>query len=66
MDKNLIPLDDLPNHIKDQVNEFISFLLSKEGDATSIKKRKFGALKSKIKMQEDFDLPLTDFDAYMQ
>lgn len=60
-------LETLPPELKTEASDFIDFLLEKtkkkiqKGGAP-----KFGSLKGKIKMSEDFDAPLDDFNEYMQ
>ena len=63
----------MPDDVKNQVNDFIDFIMSKkekESKLSEIKngeanKRPFGILKGKIKMSDDFDEPLEDFKDYM-
>jgi len=59
-------LETLPPDLKSEANDFIDFLMEKA------KKKdhkagvaKFGSLKGKIKLSEDFDAPLEDFKEYM-
>jgi predicted CopG family antitoxin len=58
-------LESLPKDLKQEVSDFIDFLVQKK----SGKKRKitpiFGSAKGKIKMAPDFDAPLDDFNEYM-
>ncbi len=58
-------LETLPKNLKQEVLDFIDFLLEK----SSAKKKKvipqFGSAKGKIKMSPDFDAPLEDFKEYM-
>lgn len=58
-------LETLPNNLKQEVSDFIDFLLEK-----SVAKRKKisprpGSAKGKIKMSPDFDSPLDEFKDYM-
>ena len=58
-------LETLPKNLKQEVSDFIDFLMEK-----STKKKKkvipqFGSAKGKIKMSPDFDAPLDDFKEYM-
>ena len=55
----------LPENLQAEVIDFIDFLLSKNLGNTKKKKPKFGCLKGKIKISEDFDAPLEDFKEYM-
>lgn len=57
-------LETLPPELKNEVSDFIDFLIEKT------KKNKktapqFGSAKGKIHMSEDFDKPLDDFKEYM-
>jgi Protein of unknown function (DUF2281) len=58
-------LEALPKNLKQEVSDFIDFLMQK----SSAKKNKivpqFGSAKGKIKMSPDFDQPLDDFKEYM-
>ena len=58
-------LETLPKNLKQEVSDFVDFLIEK----TSKKKKKiipqFGSAKGKIKMSPDFDKPLDDFKDYM-
>ncbi len=55
----------LPDEVKQEVSDFIDFLVERKG----IKKEKaipqFGSLKGKIHMADDFDAPLDEFKEYM-
>jgi len=59
-------LETLTPDLKEEVNDFIDFLIEK---STKDKKKKiipaFGSAKGKIKMSPDFDKPLDDFKDYM-
>jgi len=58
-------LETLPKDLKQEVSDFIDFLMQK----SRTKKKKvipqFGSAKDKIKMSPDFDAPLDDFKEYM-
>ncbi len=58
----------LPDELKKEVGDFISFLKtqSRKPKAAELRERKFGALKGKIKMAYDFDAPLDEFKEYME
>lgn len=63
-------IDQLPEHLKSEVKDFVDFLLQKNANTNlpenlSTEKRRFGALKEKINMLPGFDLPLDDFKDYM-
>lgn len=55
----------LPKNLKQEVSDFIDFLMEK----SSKKKKKvipqFGSAKGKITLSPDFDEPLDDFKDYM-
>jgi hypothetical protein len=58
-------LETLPANLKQEVSDFIDFLIQK---STPKKKKivpRFGSAKGKIKMASDFDAPLDDFKEYM-
>ncbi|MBK7130118.1 MAG: DUF2281 domain-containing protein [Crocinitomicaceae bacterium] len=61
-------IDALPKALREQVMDFIAFLVEKnekKRKPIKNKKRQFGALKGKIKLSPDFDEPLDDFKEYM-
>jgi len=61
-------LASLPEKMKDEVSDFIDFLLSKakaEKVAESGKAAKFGSAKGMFTIMPDFDEPLEDFHEYM-
>lgn len=57
-------LNSLPQHLKDEVQDFIEFLKMKADKSKKPSKRKFGCLQGKINMSDDFDQPLEDFNEY--
>jgi hypothetical protein len=57
-------LDALPQNLKQEVADFIDFLLQKSGKVSKPVPQ-FGSAKGKIKMSPDFDTPLDDFKDYM-
>lgn len=62
----LAQLNQLPDNLKNEVMDFIEFLMSKNQNALTTKNRpKFGSAKGKYKMSVDFDEPLDDFKEYM-
>ena len=65
MDKLLIykKFSTLPENLKQEVIHFIDFLLNKNKNNPT-PKRKFGSAKGKIKMHKNFDDPLEDFKDY--
>ncbi|NJL20802.1 MAG: DUF2281 domain-containing protein [Leptolyngbyaceae cyanobacterium SM1_3_5] len=70
-------IDQLPDHLQQEVLHFAQFLMSKyangavkEGaiESPPVKKRDFGALKGifVLPLPDDFDEPLEDFKEYME
>ncbi|MEO6760594.1 MAG: DUF2281 domain-containing protein [Saprospiraceae bacterium] len=64
----------LPEHLQQQVLDYIEFLLSREGKSDEIPKEEtpspefkpgFGGAKGMFVMASDFDEPLEDFKEYM-
>ncbi|WP_221394037.1 DUF2281 domain-containing protein [Dyadobacter sp. NIV53] len=58
-------LETLPQELKNEVNDFIDFLIQKSTKSEEKIIPKFGSAKGKIKMSADFDAPLDDFKDYM-
>ncbi|HEX6430228.1 MAG TPA: DUF2281 domain-containing protein [Niastella sp.] len=58
-------LETLPKDLKQEVSDFIDFLMQKSGAKKKKIIPKFGSAKGKIKMSPDFDAPLDDFKEYM-
>ena len=58
-------LETLPSNLKQEVADFIDFLLEKSSRKKKKTVPKFGSAKGKIKMAPDFDAPLDDFKDYM-
>ncbi len=54
----------LPDHLKNEVADFIAFLQQKNKPNIP-KERKFGGLKGMFIMSSDFDEQLDDFKEYM-
>lgn len=54
----------LPEHLRSEVNDFIDQLISKKKIISNQKSLKFGSLKGKIEISDDFDEPLEDFIEY--
>jgi hypothetical protein len=56
----------LPPSLKEEVSDFVDFLISKHLDNDTVKKPlKFGMMKGTFEMADDFDEPLEDFKEYM-
>lgn len=59
-------LEKLSPVLRNEVNDFIDFLIEKTKQQGKKEiKPKFGSLKGKIKLSDDFDAPLDDFKDYM-
>lgn len=58
--------ESLPSNLKKEATEYLEKLFSKSTVETKNKlKPKFGSLKGKIVIHDDFDEPLEDFKEYM-
>lgn len=55
----------LPSNLKQEVSDFIDFLVQKSVSKNRKVVPTFGSAKGKIKMAPDFDAPLEDFKDYM-
>lgn len=56
----------LPEKLKDEVDNYIDFLLQKHAGSDVPKKQlRFGMMKGTFVMSDDFDEPLDDFKEYM-
>ena len=55
----------LPDELIKEVDHFIDFLIKKSGKHTNKVKREPGFLAGKIKIKDNFDEPLKDFEEYM-
>ena len=60
-------LETLPSDLKKEATDFIESLVLKNSKLEKVKtaKPKFGSLKGKITLSEDFDAPLAIFKDYM-
>jgi len=58
-------LQHLKPPLKDEVNDFVDFLLTKHGKELKQRKPQFGCAKGRFKMSADFDAPLDDLKEYM-
>ena len=57
----------MPDNLKQEVLDFIGFLLMKHNPKNPDKnKPEFGSAKGKYKMAADFDAPLENFNEYME
>ena len=57
----------LPNELKQEIMDFVEFLLNKyQGSSDPKMKPQFGSAKGVFKMSPDFDEPLDDFAEYMK
>ncbi len=59
-------LSALPPDIKEEVNDFIDFLIIKKQQSGKKNQAKFGSAKGQFIMAADFDEPLADFKEYME
>lgn len=64
-DRLLEKIKKVPIAYQQQVEDFIDFILERKHKPTTEIERKFGLLKGKLKMSDDFDEPLEDFKEYM-
>jgi hypothetical protein len=55
----------LPESLKNQVLDFIEFLLTRKNKIRKVTSRKAGFLKGKIQISPDFEKPLDDFKDYL-
>ena len=58
-------LETLPKDLKQEVLDFIDFLLEKSAKRKKKVNPQFGSAKGKVKMSADFDEPLDDLKDYM-
>jgi hypothetical protein len=58
-------LETLPQNLKQEVSDFVDFLMQKTSGKINKAAPQFGSAKGKIKMSPDFDEPLDDFKEYM-
>jgi len=56
----------LPEHLRKEVSDFIESLQTRNKKPKPKRKRKLGLAKGLIKMSDDFDEPLEDFNAYLE
>lgn len=55
----------LPSNLKEEVSDYIDFVVSKNLDKMAKVPLKFGMMKGTFEMADDFDEPLEDFKEYM-
>jgi hypothetical protein len=58
-------INSLPKTLRDEVADFVEFLKKKSKPKSMLKAREFGYAKGKIKLSDDFDQPLDEFNNYM-
>lgn len=58
-------LESLPKNLKEEVSDFIDFLVEKSSPTKKKVVPKFGCAEGKIRMSADFDAPLDEFKDYM-
>ncbi|GAB3804302.1 hypothetical protein GCM10028819_35620 [Spirosoma humi] len=54
----------LPPALRREVEDFDAFLRTKTHRGTSLTEREFGYAKGKVKLSDDFDAPLDEFNVY--
>jgi len=52
--------------LKNEVNDFVDFLLTKQNKTEKVRKPQFGMAKGRFKISPDFDAPLEDLKDYME
>ncbi len=57
-------INSLPKTLRDEVADFVEFLKKKSKAKPTLKVREFGYAKGKIKLSDDFDEPLDEFQRY--
>ncbi len=55
----------LPPELRREVEDFVAFLRTKKQREISITEREFGYAKGQVRLSDDFDAPLDDFNEYM-
>jgi len=58
-------INSLPKTLRDEVADFVKFLKKKSKTKSKLKTREFGYAKGKIKLSDDFDEPLDEFNNYV-
>ena len=58
-------LSKLPDNLKNEVADFVDFLVNKNNGINAERKPVFGSAKGMFTMMPDFDEPLEDFKEYM-
>jgi hypothetical protein len=58
-------INSLPKTLRDEVADFVEFLKKKSKTKSKLKTREFGYAKGKIKLSDDFDEPLDEFNNYV-
>ncbi|GAB3947059.1 hypothetical protein GCM10028805_18620 [Spirosoma harenae] len=61
----LTEIKSLPPELRREVEDFVAFLRTKIQRVTELKEREFGYAKGKVRMSDDFDEPLDEFNEYM-
>lgn len=60
-----LEINSLPLNLRQEVEDFVAFLKTKNQDKQKLKTREFGFAKNKIKLADDFDEPLEMFNKYI-
>lgn len=56
----------LPEQLRSEVNDFVDLLIMKKNIKSPKNQPKFGSLKGKIHLTDDFDDPLEDFKEFTE
>ncbi len=54
----------LPDYLKNEVNDYVDFLILKSKKTTKFNKPQFGSAKGFYEISDNFDEPLEDFKEY--
>jgi hypothetical protein len=55
----------LPKELQKEVADFVKTIKLKAESSNQLKQRQFGFAKGKVKISQDFDNPLVEFENYM-
>lgn len=60
-----IAIKKLPKELQKEVADFVKTIKLKAKNLNQLKQRQFGFAKGKVKIGQDFDAPLVEFENYM-
>ncbi len=60
-----IDIKKLPKELQKEVADFVKTIKLKAKNSNQLKQRQFGFAKGKVKISQDFDTPLVEFENYM-